>query len=194
MTTTGSNNIFTPQLRILFCIVLFEYLLFIFSGVSFSFLYEDSFFSIGADPASWIVFGLKIPQFITAHHWVGLLLDTFDNIVIVYYLSAIHLITGLPCYCWYCYFCFISTLMGYLTHRNYQVGFFMVFIPFIFKKEMNKFFAYEATRYFILIFYVTAALLKFSNNSLSNAAHFSHMLSTQFTPYFLEGNTGFALI
>ena len=180
---------FTLQLRILFCIVLFEFLLFIFSGVSFSFLHADPFFSLGADPASWIVYGLNIPQFIIGHHWIGFSLDAGIILLLLLLIRnpfnnriALGLLVLL--------FIFYISLMGYLTHRNYQFGFFVVFIPFIFRKDINKFFAFEATRYFLLFFYFSAAFLKLSNNSLFDHAHFSHMLSTQFTPYFVESNTG----
>src|SRR6187402_2562159 len=90
MIAAHTNKQFTAQLRILFCIVLFEYSLFIFSGVSFSFLYGNDFFDLGADPASWIIFGLKIPQFITTHHWVGLLLDTCVILLLLLFIRDPH--------------------------------------------------------------------------------------------------------
>ncbi|MEO8770296.1 MAG: hypothetical protein ABI402_09435 [Ferruginibacter sp.] len=183
------GTIFTAQLRILFCIVLFEFVLFIFSGVSFSFLHGDPFFSLGADPASWIVYGLNIPQFIIGHQWAGLSLDALTILLLLLLIRnpfnnkvALGLLILL--------FLFYISLMGYLTHRNYQFGFFVVFIPFIFRKDIDKFFAFEGIRYFLLFFYFSAAFLKLSNNSLADPAHFSHMLSTQFTPYFVEANTG----
>ena len=189
MLNKGTRTIFTAQLRILFCIVLFEFLLFIFSGVSFSFLHADPFFSLGADPASWIVYGLNIPQFIIGHHWIGFSLDVGIILLLLLLIRnpfnnriALGLLVLL------CIF-YIS-LMGYLTHRNYQFGLFVVFIPFIFRKNINKFFAFEATRYFLLFFYFSAAFLKLSNNSLFAPAHFSHMLTAQFAPYFVESNTG----
>ncbi len=190
MTSITQHKQFIPQLRILFCIVLFEYLLFVFSGVSFSFLYGNSFFSLEADPASWIIFGLKLPQFIVTHHWIGLLLDSLIIILLLFFIRN-PLNNRIALVLFFLLLLFYITLMNYLTHRNYQAGFFMIFIPFLFKKEDSRFFAYEATRYFILLFYVSAAYLKLFNGSLSDPAHFSHMLSSQFAPYFLEANTGF---
>ena len=189
MLNKRSDTIFTAQLRILFCIVLFECTLFIFSEVSYSFLHADPFFSIGADPASWIIYGLKIPQFIIGHYWAGLSLDILTILLLLLLIRdpfnnrvALGLLVSL--------FIFYITLMGYLTHRNYQFGFFVVFVPFIFRKDLDKLFAFEAIRYYLLFFYFSAAFLKFSNGSLTDPAHFSHMLTAQFTPYFLEGNTG----
>lgn len=177
-------------MRALFCIVLFEFCLFIFSGVSFSFLHNDSFFSIGADPFFLLLYATKLPQFILSHYWFAFALDALIILLFIFFIRdpfndkiAIGLLLLL--------LLFYITLTGYLTHRNYQVGFFMVFIPFIFKKEISKQFAFEAIRYFILFFYFSAAVLKLSNSSLFQADHFSKMLTAQFAPYFLEGNTGF---
>ena len=184
-----SNNKLKLQLRLLFSVVLFEYALFIFSGVSFSFLHGDPFFNIEIDPAFWIVYGLRLPQFIVSHYWLGFMLDVSVLallIALIYkpFNNRLALLLLLLLLIFY------LTLMGYLTHRNYQFGFFMVFIPFIFKKTANRNFAYEATRYFLLIFYTSSAFLKLLNNSLSDVSHLSHAVSTQFTPYFVEGNTG----
>ncbi|MEP7163607.1 MAG: hypothetical protein ABI741_02880 [Ferruginibacter sp.] len=184
-----TNRSFTNKLRILFCIVLFEYGLFIFSGTSFSFLHGNNFFRIEADPAFWVVYLMMIPQFITGHQWLGILLDTT---IVILLLSVIRnpYNNRLAILLFLLLFLFYTCLMGYLAHRNYQFGFFMIFIPFLFKNPVNRNFAYEATRYFLLFFYVSAAVLKISNNSLVSQSHFSHLLSGQFTPYFLEGNTG----
>lgn len=175
-------------LRILFCVVLFEYVLFIFSGVSFSFLTGDRFFIFGVDPAAWLVYIINIPQFITQHHRMGLLLDGLVLFLLLVFIfdPLKHRVAQIL---FLLLFLFYITLTGYLTHRNYQVGFFMVFFPFIFKKDINKSIAFEAIRYFILLFYVTAAILKLSGKSIFVPEHFSHMLSSQFSLYFLEGNT-----
>ena len=189
MQNSLASRSFTNKLRILFCIVLFEYLLFIFSGVSFSFLHGDVFFNIEADPVFWIFYLLKIPQFIVWHQWFGLLLDIIIIILLLLFIRNPRN-NRLGICLFFLLLLFYVTLMGNLAHRNYQFGFFMVFIPFIFKKEINKIYAYEATRYFLLFFYLSAAFLKLSGHSLTSEEHFSHLLSGQFTPYYLEGNTG----
>ena len=184
-----NNRQFTNKLRILFRIVLFEYGLFIFSGASFSFLHGNNFFSIEADPAFWAVYLLKIPQFITGHQWIGILLDTSIIFLLLFFLKD-PFNNRLAILLFLLLFVFYTTFMGCLAHRNYQSGIFMVFIPFLFKSEKNKIFAFEATRYFLLFFYVSAAFLKLYNHSLVSEVHFSHLLSGQFTPYYLEANTG----
>ena len=189
MQNITGNSTFINKLRLLFCIVLFEYLLFIFSGVSFSFLFGNNFFSLEVDPVSWIFYLARIPQFITTHQWFGISLDVLIVVLLLLIIRnplnnrlAMPLIILL--------LLFYITLMGHLAHHNYQFGFFMVFIPFMFIKEGNKYFAWEAVRYFLLFFYFSAAVLKIYNHALSDPAHFGHLISGQFTPYFLEGNTG----
>ncbi|MEO7524708.1 MAG: hypothetical protein ABIT58_11470 [Ferruginibacter sp.] len=185
-----SNTKRKAVLRIFFCLLLFEVTLFVFSGVSFSFLQGDRFFQLGADPFSWLVYGLNLPQFILKHYWIGFTLDI--SIIVLFLLFIRNPFShGLALVLFILLFVFYICLMGYLTHRNYQAGFFMVLIPFIFKKDINKAFAFEAVRYFLLFFYLSAALLKFTNGSLLDPAHLSHMISGQFSAYFLEGNTGF---
>lgn len=189
MLNNKTDTVLTAQLRILFGIVLFEFSLFIFSGVSFSFLHGDSFFSIGADPVSWLIYGLNIPQFFTGQQWAGI---SFDVLTVLLLLLLIRNPTNykIALALFVLLLVFYVSFMGYLTHRNYQFGFFVVLFPFIFKKRLNKYFAFELTRYFLLFFYFSAAVLKISNHALAEPAHFSHMLCTQFAPYFIEGNTG----
>ncbi len=189
MQTNFSKRLYVKKIRILFCIVLFEYLLFIFSGVSFSFLYGASFFKIEADPVSWLFYLLNIPQLITGHQWLGVVFD-FSIVVSLLLFIRNPYNNRLAIILFLLLLLFYVTFMGYHAHRNYQFGFFLVFIPFLFKNEISKSYAFEATRYFLLFFYVSAAFLKLSNHALSDVAIFSHLISGQFTPYFLEGNTG----
>lgn len=186
--STDNKTFMSP--RVILFIVLLEYSIFILSGTSFSFLSGDRFFSLQADPLSWLFYMLRIPQFIVGNLWVGIILDaTVWCLLIAFILKpgnyklAVALFVLL--------LLFYVTLTGYLTHRNYQTGFFLVFIPFMFKKEINKRFAFETARYFLLFFYASAALLKIYNHSLIDPDLLSHLVSGQFTPYFVEGNTGF---
>lgn len=181
--------LYKNKLRILFSIVLFEYLLFIFSGVSFSFLIGDTFFKIEADPVSWLFYLINLPQLITSHQWLGISLDC--SIVILLLLIIRNPYNNrLAIALFLLLLLFYVTFMGYHAHRNYQFGFFILFIPFLFKNDTSKTYAFEATRYFLLFFYLSAALLKLSNDALSGNSLFSHLISGQFTPYFLESNTG----
>jgi hypothetical protein len=179
----------TNKLRILFCIVLFEYLLFIYAGVSFSFLSGNEFFSLEADPVFWIIYLSKIPQFIAAHQWPGILLDiTIVVLILLFIRNPYDNKLGIALFI--LLMLFYTMLMGHLAHKNYQTGFFMLFIPFMFKSEKNRSFAFEAIRYYLLFFYASAAVLKLNSQALLYREHFSDLLSGQFTPYFLEGNLG----
>ncbi|MEO6490418.1 MAG: hypothetical protein ABIO04_10795 [Ferruginibacter sp.] len=186
---TANDNKTLNKIRIIFFIALVEYFLFIFSGSSFSFLQGDNFFSIEVDPLSWGFYLAGMPQFILKHQWCGILID---SIIIISLLLFVRdpLNNRLAILLFLLLMLFYITFMGHMAHRNYQVGFFMVFVPFLFKGYTNKIFAYESLRYFLLFFYLSAAFLKITNHSLAGNEHFSHLLSGQFTPYFLEGNTG----
>ena len=179
----------TNKIRIVFSIVLMEFLLFVISGVSFSFLAGNNFFSLEADPVPWLFYFLQIPQFITAHQWLGISLDIA---IIALFLLVIRkpFNNRLAIILFILLLLFYVTLMGHLAHHNYQFGFCLVFIPFLFSNELSKKFAFEATRYFMLFFYLSAALLKIYYGNFTNPAHLSNLISGQFTPYFLEGNTG----
>ncbi len=184
---TGMN--FNHFARIIFCMVLLEFLLFIFSEVSFSYLYGDPYFNIAVDPLYWLFYLAGIPQFIISHYWVGFFMDC----LIVFFLILLirnpfnHRIALL---CLFLLGIFYITITGYHTHRNYQSGFIWVFLPFIFKKTINRNFAFETARYFLLIFYASAALLKLTGFGAFEPGLFSNILAHQFTPYYLEGNTG----
>lgn len=189
MQTRIYDTVFTNKLRIVFSIVLFEYLLFVFSGVSFSFLHGNGFFSIEADPAFWIFYLARIPQFITANHWFAILLDiTIVSLLVLFIRDPFN--NKIAIILFVLLLLFYVTLMGHLAHHNYQFGFVILFIPFMFKDDINKSFAFEANRYFLLFFYVSAAVLKLWSNALTNGFHLSHLISGQFTPYYLEANTG----
>lgn len=175
--------------RLIFCIVLAEFCFFIFSGVSFSFLQGDQFFNIEADPFYWVIYALYIPQYILSTSWLAIGMDIIIILLLLWqiYKPANNRISILL---FIALFIFYLTLTGYLTHRNYQAGIFLVFIPFMFTSGQASQFAFEATRYFLLLFYLTAGVLKLFNPSIVVPDHFSQMLPAQFAPYFIEGNTG----
>ena len=189
MLTGSLHTVRLNRLRMIFSIVLLEYLMFIVSGVSFSFLYGNTFFSLEADPATWLIYLANIPQWITANQWAGILLDTLIIALLLLFIRN-PFNNRLALLLFLLLLLFYVTLMGHLVHHNFQFGFCLVFIPFIFRKETNRQFAFEAARYFLLFFYVSAAWWKIYYNSLSDISHFSHLASSQFTPYYLEVNTG----
>ena len=170
-------------------IVLIEYLLFIISGVSFSSLHQIPYFNIGVDPAYWIAYILNIPQFIVAHHWLGIFIDS--SIVLLLFGLIIYPSKNILAFAIFILLLiFYLTLTGYLGHHNFQSGFVFILIPYLFKEKKNRSFAFEAIRYFLLFFYFSAAVYKLTSVGLYNQDHFSNILSGQFAPYFIEGNIG----
>ncbi len=180
----------TTYLRGILLVLFAEYLCFIFSGVSFSFLHDNSFFSLGVDPLSWVFYALKLPQFILHHKWAGILAD---GLIVFFFICLLYnpLQNRIALALMLLLLLFYITLTGYHTHRNFQTGFFLALLPFIFISRKNKVMAFEACRYFLLFFYFSSAIFKLLNPSFFNASHFTPILVQQFAPYFLEGNTGF---
>lgn len=177
------------QQRILLCILLAEFLLFIFSGVSFSFLQGASFFTYGVDIFFGIVYFTSIPQFIVSQQWLAIAIDASIIILLLALIRnpgrnkiAVVLMLLL--------FIFYVTLMGYLNHRNFHIGFVVVLFPFIFSSTRSKYFAYEILRYYLLFFYCSAAIFKIIYGSFNHADHLSVSVLNQFTPYFVESNLG----
>ncbi len=175
--------------RLVLLILTVEWMICFFSGVSFSALSGDNFYYIKVDIFYWIPFLSGIPQMIVANHYVGLLLDVLIMIGLLYQLRypfktlAARILFPLL-------FLFYVTLTAYLTHRNYPTGIFIVLIPFMFAKDMNRTLAFEGIRYYLLWFYLSAGLLKLFSGSVLELNHFSHFLTHQFAPYYVEQNVG----
>jgi len=182
----SKNNI--KIYRGIFCILLVEYLVMLFSGVTWSGLQGDTFFSIHVDPIVWLYYLTGLPAAILSSSWIGIFLDILTIGLLIFMIRyrgnqkvAIALFVLLAC--------FYLTLTGYLTHRNYQSGIFWVVFPFMFSGKAKEL-AFDAVRYFLLFFYFSAAMYKLLDGALWYTMHFSDYLSGQFAPYFLEGNIG----
>ena len=175
--------------RLLLLLLAFEYLVVVVSGVSFSFLQGDSFFSFGVDPLYWSFYGLQIPQFILANPWLAIATDV-AIVVLLFLLIRDPLNRTIACWLFLLMILFYVTLTGYHTHRNFQTGFFLVLVPFLFKAGQGRQFAYNGIRYFLLFFYLSSAILKLLSPATFEPDHFAGVLQQQFLPYYLEGNTG----
>ena len=173
--------------RSLFFIILIEFICFIISGISFQGLHHVAYFNFGIDPVYWLFFLLQIPQFIFSHHEVGLILDVLIILLLTYSVFikenkfvAWSLFILLMLY----YVCLTATL----GHRNYQTGFFLLIIPFLFSNPLNRKFAFEGVRYFFIFFYFSSGLFKIINNGIFEQMLMSSTLKSQFNPYFIETN------
>jgi hypothetical protein len=175
--------------KVIILIAALEFFILFLSGVSFSGLAGANFFDFGVDIFFALVFTTGLPQLISDHLWLGILMDvTVFALMMLLFKNprnnkiaiALLLLS----------FVFYITLMGYLTNRNYHAGIFLVWVPFLFRNSVGRSLAYEATRYYLLFFYFSAAVLKFYHQTLSDVDSLSANLVNQFKPYFIEGNTG----
>lgn len=166
-----------------------EFILLFISDASFSGLYGANFFDFGVDLFFSLFYATALPQLIVQQLWLGIALDAAVLILmmLLYRNTANHK-TGIALFL--LSLLLYVTLMGYLTHRNYHAGLFLVWVPFMFRPGNSRTLAYEATRYYLLFFYASAGMLKIFHGTLNDVNNFSANLLNQFKPYFVEGNTG----
>ena len=184
----SSDTLIVP-LRVIFLFALLEFSIFIFSGVNLSSLSGDHYFDLNVDPLRWIFYLLRLPQLVLSYSWLAIAVDVAILTLFIALLVRPHnhwLALSLLILLMFYY----ATLTGYLTHRNYQTGFFLLLFPFVFSRNSSKLHAFQALRYFLLFFYLSAALLKDSSGAMTDPHHFSRVLQLQFLPYYLESNTG----
>lgn len=175
--------------RQLLLILLLEMLLFVFSGTSFSFLQGAAFFNYGVDVFFGIFYFTGLPQFMVSHLWAAVAADAAIFVLLLWLIKE-PFRNRIAAVLMFLLFLYYVTLMGYLNHRNFHIGFAIVLFPFLFSKTRSRYFAYEALRYFLLFFYSSAALFKIIYGSFNHWDHLSRSVVGQYAPYFVEGNTG----
>ena len=159
------------------------------SGVGYQDLGKTHFFTLGADPFYWLLFITPIPNVILQNQTLAIFLQYLPLLLILFLLFD----TNRK---WIAFFLFILMFTYYLVltavigHHNFQTGIFLVTIPYIFGRK-NRLFIWDLLRYWILFFYVTAAIFKLMDPSFFNVHHFSTQLSSQFLIYKLEQHMTF---
>ncbi len=123
--------------RMLLLLLLAEFLVFVFSGVSFSFLHGAAFFNYGVDAFFGIFYFASIPQFIVAHQWVGIMADA-SIILLLLLLIKDPRKKNIALLLMFLLFLYYVTLMGYLNHRNFHIGFVVVLFPFFIRVSKVK--------------------------------------------------------
>jgi hypothetical protein len=171
----------------LFFIILIEFFLFIFSGVSFQGLHQVPYFNFGIDPVYWLFFLLQIPQLIYSHNVIGWILDISISILLMYsvLIKENKLITWILFILLTLYYVSLTATLG---HRNYQTGFFIIIIPFLFSNPTNRKYAFEGIRYFYIFFYFSSGIFKIINHGIFEPSMMTSTLKQQFISYFLESN------
>ncbi len=171
--------------RIILSILLVEVLIYFFSGIHTAAFVKNSFIAFEQDPLLWMIYFTGLPQFILSNIY----LCYFIDVAILLLLLALIL---KPLQNWIAItllillFIFYTIFTGHLAHRNYQSGYLLILLPFIFANVKRKQIVFEFTRYFLLFFYVSAAYFKLKSGSVFSADHLNHAVVNQFTPYFLE--------
>ncbi len=183
-TTIHTGNYFRKSL---FFIIFIEFSLFIFSGVSFQGLYQVPYFNFGIDPIYWLFFLLQIPQFVFTYHKVGIILDILIILLLTYsvFIKENKFVTWSLFILLTMYYVSLTATLG---HRNYQTGFFILTIPFLFSSPTNRKYAFEGIRYFYIFFYFSSGIFKIINYGIFEPSMMTTTLKQQFIPYFLESN------
>jgi hypothetical protein len=181
------KRVFIKYYRIILILLFIECCIYFFSGVSVTGLYGNNYFTFEQDPLLWGAYFSKLPQFILSIKLYTIIFNlTIVLFFVLLFLYPLNNLFGAILFLLMLLFYFIFT--GHLGHRNYQCGYVFILLPFLFRKITNRQIMYECCRYFLLFFYVSAALFKLKMGSIFDLNHMSIMVSDQFTPYFLEHN------
>ena len=165
-------------------ILFFEYGIMVFSGVGYIGLSKPLIYTYGADPFYWVVFVLGLPQFIFSHPiWTAIFTFLpFFLLLLSIFRIRVRLISTILFFLLFVYYVILTATIG---HHNFQMGIFLSLLPFIFPEKHQKE-AVALLKYWILIYYTTAAVLKLTSPTFFQPNHFSTVLAGQFIPYRLE--------
>ena len=183
-----SNKVRIDAVQLPGIIFLAEWIIIVFSGTSFTGLSGNPLFLLPADPAYMFVFASGLPAYILSHHFLSVLFDiAITGSVVAFIISGCNARWARACFILlFIYYIILTALLG---HSNYQQGMFLLFVPFMFR-NINRQYAFEATRYFLLFFYVSAAIFKIYYGGIFHIDGFANVLAGQFLPYYAEHNTG----
>ena len=169
--------------RIILSVLLIEYLLFILSGVSYSFLYGASMKIVNVDFTYWFVNLIQFPELVSHYYFIGVGLDL---------LTVLLLITSIwdPGKTWVLRILFILLLFFYITfntyhtHPNIQLGYALILFPFCFKRADLFDIAWDFLRYYLLFFYFFAGIYKFIGGGIQEVNLMTWFLESQNALYF----------
>lgn len=187
------NNVIKQQsqpasaYRVIFAILFFEILIYFFSNIYISTFVNNTFIGFEQDPLLWFLYFTGLPQLILSSIFASCFIDV-SILLLILLLIFKPLNNWIALLLFILLFIFYAIFTAHLGHRNYQSGYLLVLLPFLFKDVKNKQIVFEFTRYFLLFFYVSAAFFKLKSESLFSIDHLSHAVVNQFTPYFLENS------
>lgn len=169
--------------RILLSALLFEYLMFIMSGVSYSFLHGATMKVVNVDFSYWFVNLLQFPDLVSHSHFIAVGLDSLTVLLLAY--AILH-----PGKTWVFRILFILLLLFYITfntyhtHPNIQLGYALILFPFCFKRADLFDIAWNFLRYYLLFFYFFAGIYKFIGGGIYELNLMPWFLESQNAPYF----------
>ena len=182
---THINPLPVKEYRIILSILFIELCIYYFCDIKITSFRKNTFIAFEQDPLLWLVYLTGLPQYILANSFVSYFIDLAIFFLLGFLIwkpfeKWITVSLLILLFIFYCIF------TAHLAHRNYQLGYLFVLLPFLFTNLKNRQIVFEMTRYFLLFFYVSAAYFKIHSGSLFIPDHFSHAVINQFTPYFLE--------
>lgn len=173
------------QYRIILIILFVEVVIYFFCNIQIASFQKNTFIGFEQDPLLWFIYFTGLPQLIVDNIYISYFIDV-SIVLLLTTLFLKPLNNGLALVLFVLFFLFYCIFTAHLGHRNYQSGYLMVLLPFLFARTQNKQIVFEFSRYFLLFFYVSAAYFKIKSGSLLNSDHLSHAVTNQFTPYFLD--------
>lgn len=181
------DDLLNPYRKLL-AILLLEIMIFWISGISFSALHGNGFISMEQDPFLWVAYLTGVPQFLLQSsllcHLADALVLVFGVLLIIFPFKRLYAVLF-----FLLMVLFYITYTGHLTHRNYQAGYILIPLLFLFKSVKYRKITFEFLRYFLLFFYVSAAWFKLVSGSVFSPSNFIYILAQQFNPYHIEHHT-----
>ncbi|MEN9963122.1 MAG: hypothetical protein RL582_217, partial [Bacteroidota bacterium] len=140
----------------------------------------------------WLVFFLGLPQFIFSHPiWTTIFTFLpFCFLILCIFRIRVSSVSPILFISLFVYYVILTSSIG---HHNFQMGIFLSVLPILFP-EKHQIEGIKLVKYWILIYYTSAAFLKLSSPTFFQTYHFSNVLAGQFIPYRLEQSNDIRLV
>lgn len=170
------------QVRILLIVLMVEYLFFIFSGVSYSFLHGAVLKYVNVDLIYWSVNLTGFPKLVVENYFVAVALDVITVLLFIFLLLKPNVRLGFITL-FILLFLFYITFNTFHTHANIQLGYAIILLPFVFKSARLFSITWDFLRYYLLFFYLSAGIFKFIYGGIFDPALMSYTLKNQHALY-----------
>lgn len=186
------NNVGIDFNRLIWLTVAIEWGILMLSGLNLGNFHGSGFFEFGIDPIYWGFFFTGLPRLIQTKFGLGIALSILTGLCLLFGIinPAKRLNAALAFGLLLLHYLMITAHMG---HRNFQTGFFLILLPFLFKGESQKL-AWEGLRYWILLFYASAGFYKLFQFSQISFNYLSNQLHQNWLIYRLEHSSDIRLL